>query len=435
MPGLSLHLRRPWFRVSLATVAVAWGTNEFTPLLPMYREVAGLSATTVYLLLGVYVFGIIPALLIGGPLSDRFGRRSLMVPAPFVCALASAFLGLGAHSVPMLLTGRLLTGISLGMAMAAGAAWLKELSQPPFEPLRVGLGARRAGMSLTAGFLLGAVVAAALAEWGPWPTLTPYVVNIVLSLATGVMLLSAPETAPQALAARRRRDDAVVPDVQVDASRPDDGANDDATPARTRIVAALRIPSAREPRFLLVVLPAAFWVFGVNALSFATLPGVLAEQISGAPVAFAGLMTLVTLGAGFVTQQFAGRVQKAGSARGLVVALSCAIVGLSLAAATSFTHSLPLALVTGASLGTAFGFLLLGGLREVQLIAGPDDLAGLTGVFYSVAYLGFFLPMILAMASGAVSYPALFAILAALALVGLLVVARFGRLQPGRPAP
>ena len=40
--------------------------------------------------------------------------------------------------------------------------------------------------------------------------------------------------------------------------------------------------------------------------------------------------------------------------------------------------------------------LLVGGLMEVQRIAGPDDLAGLTAVFYSLSYVGFFVPAVLA---------------------------------------
>ena len=84
MPATTPLIQRPWFRVALGLFAVAWGGNQFTPLLVMYRELDGMSATTVYLLLGVYVLGIAPGLLIGGPASDQYGRRALMLPAPFL---------------------------------------------------------------------------------------------------------------------------------------------------------------------------------------------------------------------------------------------------------------------------------------------------------------------------------------------------------------
>jgi hypothetical protein len=48
------------------------------------------------------------------------------------------------------------------------------------------------------------------------------------------------------------------------------------------------------------------------------------------------------------------------------------------------------------------------GLQEVQRIAGPDDLAGLTAVYYSLSYLGFFVPAVLASLSPMIGYPAAF---------------------------
>lgn len=47
-------------------------------------------------------------------------------------------------------------------------------------------------------------------------------------------------------------------------------------------------------------------------------------------------------------------------------------------------------------LGTGYGLSLVAGLSEFARIAGPGEPAGLTAVFYSPAYLGFFVPMVLA---------------------------------------
>ena len=104
-----------WPAVALAVFATAWGGNEFTPLLVMYRETSDMSAVTVDALLFAYVLGIVPALLIGGPLSDRLGRRPLMLPAPVFAALGSAMLAAGAGSAAMLATGRVFSGIALGL--------------------------------------------------------------------------------------------------------------------------------------------------------------------------------------------------------------------------------------------------------------------------------------------------------------------------------
>ncbi|MGQ4495457.1 MFS transporter, partial [Dermabacteraceae bacterium P13101] len=58
--------------------------------------------------------------------------------------------------------------------------------------------------------------------------------------------------------------------------------------------------------------------------------------------------------------------------------------------------------------GCGYGLVLVGGLTEIQRIATPDDLAGLTGVYYSIAYLGFFTPMVLSLLELHLSYPTMF---------------------------
>ena len=55
--------------------AIAWGSQQFTPLLLVYKDLLHLSATDVQATFLPYVFGLMPGLLFGGPCSDRFGRR------------------------------------------------------------------------------------------------------------------------------------------------------------------------------------------------------------------------------------------------------------------------------------------------------------------------------------------------------------------------
>ncbi|MGB6182161.1 MAG: MFS transporter, partial [Rhodococcus sp. (in: high G+C Gram-positive bacteria)] len=46
---------RTWLPVALGMLAVAWGGNEFTPLLVMYREGHGFSPVVVDVFLFAYV--------------------------------------------------------------------------------------------------------------------------------------------------------------------------------------------------------------------------------------------------------------------------------------------------------------------------------------------------------------------------------------------
>jgi hypothetical protein len=100
-----------------------------------------------------------------------------------------------------------------------------------------------------------------------------------------------------------------------------------------------------------------------------------------------------------------------------------------LAAVTAATGSFVLALVAAAVLGSAYGLLMLSGLLEIQRIAGPSDLAGLTGVYYSLTYLGFFIPAVLAALAPALGYPALFVIGVVIAVASIAFVSRGARVS------
>lgn len=378
---------RAWQAVALSTFAIAWGGNEFTPLLVMYRDGGAFSALTADVLLFTYVLGIVPALLLGGPMSDRFGRRRLMLPAPVLAAVGSLILAVGANSAVALGTGRMFSGLALGLAMAVGGSWIKELSSPPWGD--GGAGARRAAMSLTAGFGLGAGVAGVLAEWGPVPTVLPYGINVAMALAAAVVLRAAPETR-----------------IPTESGRP--------------WWADLAVPAASHRRFLLVVLPIAPWVFGAGASAYAVLPALMSERAAAAPIAFSALMCVVALGVGFTVQHLCRKVVTGGRA-GVVLALGLVAGGMGLAAWASAVLTVWAALAAAAVLGAGYGMALLVGLQEIQRIAGPDDLAGLTAVFYSLSYLGFAVPAVLALLAPAVSYPAMFGFGALAAVICLLV--------------
>lgn len=354
---------KPWMRPAHAIFAIAWGGNEFTPLLVMYKNEHHLPAVTVNILLFAYVLGIIPALLVGGPLSDRYGRRALLRPAPAIAMLGSLTLAFSHASVALLTAGRVMSGIALGLAMAAGSAWVKELSSPPFDDPAPGAGARRSAMSLTAGFGIGAGVAGTLAQWAPYPDELAFLINVAITAPALVLLGRAPETVTAPTSGRLRDD--------------------------------LKIPAVSHRRFLFVVLPVAPWVFGSAASAYAVLPALMASKVTSAPIAFSALLCLVGLTAGFLIQNVSGHIDRPGSARAVLVALAVVTTAMLTAALTSAKLTIALALLGALLLGLGYGLAMISGLTEIQRIAQPQDLAGLTAVFYSVTYLGFAVPAIM----------------------------------------
>ena len=391
---------RDWLPVAGSMVAVAWGGNEFTPLLVMYREQSHSSQVTVNGLLAAYVIGIVPALLISGPLSDYIGRRPTMLPAAPLSLAGSFLLSIAPEEPLIIAAGRVLCGLALGIVMAVGSTWISELiTRSGGDPAA---GPRKASMCLTVGFLIGAALASVLAQWGPWPTHLAYVLHILLTVITAVWLLKTPETRPPR--------GATVKDTFLDLSIRD-------------MLHMLHIPSAAHRRFSRIVLPVAPWVFGCAGAAYALLPQLLSDSAGDAPIAFSGLMTVITLGCGVGIQMFGKVIDTHRSARASAVAMAVITAGTIFGAIAARTLSLPLGITSAAVMGAGYGLALVAGLSEVQRIAGKDDLAGLTAVFYSVSYTGFFIPMAFSALAPYIGFTALFLIgslLAACCLINVI---------------
>ncbi|TFD38980.1 MFS transporter [Cryobacterium sp. TMT1-19] len=382
-----------WRLAAPALFVMAWGGNHFTPLLHMYESLGHYSVVMADLFLGFYVVGLVPGLLLAGALSDRYGRKPLTLAGVVLGILASILLGLGFSSGIMLSAGRLLAGLSVAVAMAVGTAWLKELSSPPFDN-QAGrtAGARRPSLTLTVGFGLGAGVAGVLAQWGPMPTLSPYVVHIVLSLLVLPRLLRAPETVPRYRAHRPFWQD-------------------------------LAVPLAGHRRFVRVIIPSAPWVFGAAGIAYAIMPTLVQDQLGSLNLAYATLLTVVTLGTGALVQPQVARINRVTDGRALMVGMSVMLLGVGLSVATAIVLSPVLAFLTAVVLGAAYGVSIVAGLVEIQKISTAADLAGITGVYYSLTYIGFLLPVAFAWLNAVAGYPVLLSILFVVCALCLALVA------------
>ncbi|HEY2687687.1 MAG TPA: MFS transporter [Streptosporangiaceae bacterium] len=390
---------RRWLGAGAAACVVGWGANQFTPMLLLYRARLGLSAPVVEAMFGMYAIGLVPGLLLGGSLSDRIGRRRVVVTAVALSMVAAGVLAAGAHVPGWLFAGRLIMGLASGGAFSAGAAWIKELSAPPYEDAPPGAGARRAGGAMTLGFAAGPLVAGVLAQWAPLPAELPYLPQ--LALAAGALALAAqtPETVP-AGAARR---------------------------ASGGPWQQLRTGGLAEPRLLRVVLPLAPWVFGSVAVAMVYVPGLVAGRVTGLAVAFAAAGALATALSGVLVQPLARRLaghDHPARPRLLTAGLGLVTAGLLAEAGIASLGRLGpwqpvLVLLAAAVLGSGYGICLVFGLAEVARLARPGDLAGLTAVFQVASYTGFAVPFLLSLLRPDAPAPVLLLGLAALAAVTL----------------
>jgi MFS family permease len=368
--------------------AVGWGANQFSPMLIVYRHSLGLSAGEIAGLFAIYAATLIPGLLAGGPLSDRFGRRAVVLPFAALSPVATLLFVLGPHSLPLIAAGRALAGVCSGMVIGPATAWVQDLSGGDARS------ARRAALALSAGFGLGPVVAALLAQWAGDPLVVPYLPHLALGAAALVIGLTVPG-APPARA-----------------------ADQPGTAARRWPPAALR---TRE-FWLGVALPAPF-VFGTVSLAIVVLP----EEVTSArtlSAGYAGLMTILAFATGIGVQPAARRLAARWPRAGIIAGLGAAAAGAAVSVAAVAGPSQVLAGLAAALLGLAYGLCLVCGLHDAEQLAGPHDRGTVLAAYYVLAYLGFAAPYGVDGLNAALGKPGTFAALAGVAalLTGLMWV-------------
>ena len=119
-----------------------------------------------------------------------------------------------------------------------------------------------------------------------------------------------------------------------------------------------------------------------------------------------------------------------------LAALAALAAGLVMAILADSSHSVAVTLLAAAVLGCGYGMALIGGLLEVQRIAGPDDLAGLTAVYYTLTYIGFAFPALLAWIAQTfpdLGYREFFGFGLVMIVIALALVLLGGRARPVNP--
>ncbi|MFD9031342.1 MFS transporter [Streptomyces sp. NPDC059567] len=385
---------RCWLPAAAAVFAAGWGANQFTPLAVVYRTQEHWPAVPVAAMFTVYLLGLLPGLLFGGPFADRLGRRRVVRHALVLSAAASALLAAAGMSQSAVYVSRLATGLAAGVILTAGTTWLEELSSGAKRPAA---GARRATYATGAGFAAGALTAGVLAEWLPRPMVLPCLLHTLLALLVLGATTAVPETA---------RPSAVVP----------------WEPRIGRLCQAVT-----HPRFVRVVLPASPAVFCAATVAYVVLPSLVADRVPGYAPVFSGLVTALTLGVGMAVQPLADRLDHAHSARATLVSMVTVIGGLLVGACAVYGDSAGLVLAAAVLLGAGYGLTLASGLMEIERLAPPKAVPSTAFLHQGATYSGFLTPLLLAVTAGAAPYPALLAALAAVGLVCLVITARYSR--------
>ena len=127
-------MSRVW-RTWSVLVLFALGTSLITPLIPLYQDRLGFSDTVATLFLGCYVVALVPSMLTLGQLSDRIGRKGVLLGAIATLAVAQVIL-ITEPDLTGLLVARAIQGLATGAFFGTCTAFLVDAAPLGADALR-----------------------------------------------------------------------------------------------------------------------------------------------------------------------------------------------------------------------------------------------------------------------------------------------------------
>jgi DHA1 family bicyclomycin/chloramphenicol resistance-like MFS transporter len=164
LPGEGSSPRPPPILVlALVTAIAPAALHMLVPALPLLAVVFDAAPGAVQLVLTLFLAGIAAGQLVYGPVSDRFGRRPVLI-AGLVLFLAGTVLCGLAWSLPALIIGRTLQALGGCAGMVLGRAIVRDV----YDRERSASALATIMMVMSLAPSLSPAIGAYLAEWGGW---------------------------------------------------------------------------------------------------------------------------------------------------------------------------------------------------------------------------------------------------------------------------
>lgn len=345
--------------VACGFLAMMAGAGAPSPVYRVYQQVWGFSPSTVALVFVAYVVALVLALLTLGDLSDRLGRRRVLVVSLIVLA-GSMLMFAGAQGLSALIVARGVQGLATGAATGAFSAAVIEL-QPPDRAQR---GSFVTSVAPTLGPGTGALASAILVEFLPWPRQTAYLV-----LAAGYLVV--------AVAIAR------IPAESLDLRRT----------ARSGAGLRLELPTDFRPVFVRIA-PTLVAAWSVGGLFLALAPSFMPVVFAVDNAVAAAATIFVLLGAGATAASLLQRTS-ASVTRTMIacggLAFGSAILVLGVAA-----RNLPVFLVGCLLTGIAFGAGFFLAMAMLSRSIPARSRSGVLSTIFVLNYAAFAAPPLLA---------------------------------------
>lgn len=349
------HARpRSYFAVAVASAVLLIAATIPTPLYQLYREAFHFSNFTLTFIFGIYSFGVIPSLLIFGPLGDAICRRRVIMLAVGLAAIGIAVL-MTAQGVLWLMAGRLLVGVAVGAIQGNSSAALVEM-QPRGDR-------RKAGITITTstvgGAAAGTLISGIIAQYLPDPFVLPYALELGLLITAFVMVASIQEAASPVFSFAGFHHP--------------------------------HVPRGILPHFMAASLGGGL-VWSVAGIFMALIPSYVSNLLHEQNLAVGGALVSTMLIASIVVQLV---FSKLSSFRLLISGLGAAVIGMVIVV-TAWHISLFVLMIVGSIIcGAAIGMAYLGSISEINILATPTQRGGVNSLYFVIVYLFFSIPTII----------------------------------------
>ncbi|KRP71514.1 MFS transporter [Pseudomonas paralactis] len=195
---MTQRILAPWFWLTLLTVLV--GLPRLTldlhlPALPAMADYFQTSDSQLQLVLTLYTLGSAVSLLVSGPLTDRFGRRPVLLAGLAIYVLATVTCAL-ADSLGVLIIARLFQALGGCCTTVIGRVIVRDYFAPQEQARLLGLISMAMAVSPMAAPVLGSVLLPLLGWRGLFVLL-----GVIGSLLCLVVQRRLPETRPPQVAA------------------------------------------------------------------------------------------------------------------------------------------------------------------------------------------------------------------------------------------
>jgi len=335
-------------RLAFALCVITTGVNLQAPLYAAYARLDGYGVMATTIAFSCYVAGVLPILLALGGISDRIGRRPVMLIALALSATGTMLMLLFPH-IAALAVVRYVLGTGTALMSATATAYMIEL----VGGSDTASAANWVTASTSIGFGLGPALTSLCLMVHETMAPPSFLLHLACTAVAAVMVATLPETAP-------RRS---------------------GTPA-----AMLRLPYLTSQGFWFGSAILLCWA--TTGLVISILPSVLATH---ALSKYAGLSAMLAISCGLLFQPLARRMEPSRATR---IGIAILVPAYALLAWGAWAGSLAAVLIGSfAASSSCYGFVYLGGLAGVAKAAGNEK-ARASAAYFLMAYIGFSVPVI-----------------------------------------